>query len=257
MAELTVVSARRRRGIVRGRLTRIGKDIAVLEGQEELTFDDRRMVERLLEQLKDNDSTFEQRHVEVLNFIEEEDQEALNQEEAVFDEHVDRVAELTRRIERLRIPQKEAHVSSPITTTAPNPSVTLVKRLKYIEQQRDVIARSLRSPLPGTEEHPKPWLQKCQKDIDALSAQLTGVLGDILALPGEDTALLNNATSIQGALSELDYETVRRLHLLEDTRTSHFEPTVELPKISIPTFDGDVLNWAVFWEQFELSLIHI
>ena len=140
---------------MRGRLTRIGKDIAVLECQEELTFDDRRMVEHLLEQLKDNDSTFEQRHVEVLNFIEEEDQEALNQEEAVFDEHVDRVAELTRRIERLRIPEKEAHVSSPITTTAPNPSVTLVKRLKYIEQQRDVIARSLRSPPPGTEEHPE------------------------------------------------------------------------------------------------------
>ena len=90
MAELTAVNARRRRGIVRGRLTRIGKDIAILEGQEEFTPDDRRVVEHLLEQLKDNDSIFEQRHMEVLNFIEEEDQEALSQEEAVFDEHVSR-----------------------------------------------------------------------------------------------------------------------------------------------------------------------
>ena len=33
---------------MRGRLTRIGKDIAILEGQEEFTPDDRRMVEHLL-----------------------------------------------------------------------------------------------------------------------------------------------------------------------------------------------------------------
>ena len=89
----------------------------------------------------------------------------------------------------------------------------------------------------------------------ALSAQLTGVLGEILALRDGDAALLNNATSIKRALFELDFETGRRLHLLEDTtRTSHFEPTVELPRISIPTFDGDVLNWAVFWEQFETTI---
>ena len=113
MAENTVRSARRRRGILRRRLTRIERDITTLEGTEELTLDDRRMVEHLLEQFKDNDSTFEQRHIEILNFIEEEDQEALNQEEAVFDEHVDRVAELTRRIKRLHIPEKETHVSSP------------------------------------------------------------------------------------------------------------------------------------------------
>ena len=36
---------------------------------------------------------------------------------------------------------------------------------------------------------------------------------------------------------------------------AHEEPTVELPKIRVPTFDGDVLNWAVFWEQF-VTTIH-
>ena len=62
MTENTPVSARRRRGILCGRLTRIERDIANLEGKEELTLQDRRKVERLLEQLKDNDSNFEQRH---------------------------------------------------------------------------------------------------------------------------------------------------------------------------------------------------
>ena len=81
MAVNTVVSARRRRGMLRGRLTRIERDIATLEGKEDLTHQDRRKVERLLEQLKDNDSNFEQRHLEVLSFIQEEDQETLTQEE--------------------------------------------------------------------------------------------------------------------------------------------------------------------------------
>ena len=80
MAKNTVVSARRRRGILRGRLTCIERDIIILEGKAELTHRDRRMVERLLEQLKDNDSSFEQRHLQVLNFIQEEDQETLSQE---------------------------------------------------------------------------------------------------------------------------------------------------------------------------------
>ena len=68
---------------------------------------------------------------------------------------------------------------------------------------------SIRSPPSGTEEHPKLWLQKCQKDIGVLSMQLTSIMGETLALPGEDVALLTNATSIQGALSELDFEAGR------------------------------------------------
>ena len=140
--------------MLRGRLTRIERDIATLEGKEELTHQDRRKVERLLKQLKDNDSNFEQRHLEVLSFIQEEDQETLTQEEAVFDEHVNRVSELVGLVEQLDIPEKE--VSSPMTITAPNPSGTLVKRLKYIEQQRQEIAMAMRSPPSRAEEHPKP-----------------------------------------------------------------------------------------------------
>ena len=124
-----------------------------------------------MEQLKDNDSNFEQRHLEVLSFIQEEDQETLTQEEAVFDEHVNRVSELVERVEQLDIPEKEVRVSSPITTTVPNPSGTLGKRLKYIEQQREEIAIAMRSPPTGTEEHPRFSLQDCQKDIGKLKVQ--------------------------------------------------------------------------------------
>ena len=29
---------------------------------------------------------------------------------------------------------------------------------------------------------------------------------------------------------------------------------VKLPKLYVPTFDGDVLHWKQFWEQFVISV---
>ena len=90
----------------------------------------------------------------------------------------------------------------------------------------------LRTPPPsGTEGHPKLWLQKCQKDIGLLRAQLAVITGEILAMPNEDAALLADVTTIRGNLLELDFKIVCRLYLLEDTKATEFplEPFVELP----------------------------
>ena len=29
---------------------------------------------------------------------------------------------------------------------------------------------------------------------------------------------------------------------------------VNLPQIEIPTFDGNILNWRLFWEQFQAAV---
>ena len=203
------MSVRRRRGIKRGRLTRIERDIASLERKEELAHQDQRKVERLLEQLKDNDANFETRHLEVLDLIEGEDEDTLKQEEEVFDEHINRVAELIERLEQIDISREVTATRS--TTAEPDSSGRLTKRLKFLEQQGEVIAKSTRSPPSGTEDHPKLWVN--------------AITGEVLAMPEE-----------------------------KDTALFPLEPTVELPKINVPTFDGDVLNWAVFWEQFETAI---
>ena len=52
--------------------------------------------------------SFEQRHLDVIDFIEEEDADTLTKEETVFDKHVDIVAELMGRIERLTVPKEAA-----------------------------------------------------------------------------------------------------------------------------------------------------
>ena len=70
------------------------KDIGKLEKEEELTPLDEKKIRHLKELAKEYDRKFEERHAEVLNFIEAEDTAALESEEAVFDEHVDRITEI-------------------------------------------------------------------------------------------------------------------------------------------------------------------
>ena len=94
-------------------------------------------------------------------------------------------------------------------------------------------------------------------EIGALGTQLAGIIGEILSLPGEEKDLVDSAMSIKKTLKELNYESSRLIHGLEKAPKIHgvySEPAIELPKINIPTFDGDTLNWVTFWEQFDLTI---
>ena len=90
MADM-IASAKRRPGTVLAHLTRMEKDIGKLEEKEELTPSRGKKMRRLKELAKEHDRELEEHHVKVLNFIEAEDTTGLESEEAVFNEHVDRV----------------------------------------------------------------------------------------------------------------------------------------------------------------------
>ena len=64
-----------------GRLTHIGWDISSLEAKEMLTPSDQQKIISLKDQVKEHNQEFKKRHMEVLDFIEEEDQTALDAEE--------------------------------------------------------------------------------------------------------------------------------------------------------------------------------
>ena len=116
MSEVMITIARRRRSALRSRLTRIEKDITRLESKMTLRPSDHRRIKRLLEQVKENDREFMERHLEVLNFIEEEDRETLEAEEKAYDAHGSRVMELRERLEEMEEVEK---TESPTTTATP------------------------------------------------------------------------------------------------------------------------------------------
>ena len=78
--------------------------------------------------MKDDDKEFEERHLEVLNYIKEDNQEALDAKEVVYDAHDIRVMEIIERLEQLEV--VEESVSLP-TLPAADPSHSLKKRLRY------------------------------------------------------------------------------------------------------------------------------
>ena len=57
----TIANVRRRRGTVRGRLTRRERDISSLEEKETLTPSERKRIVRLNDQVKEHDQEFEKR----------------------------------------------------------------------------------------------------------------------------------------------------------------------------------------------------
>ena len=77
----TITGARRRRGTARGRITRVERDISSLEKKARLLPSDFKTIKRLRDDIKEHDAEFENRHVEVLDFIDEEDPDTLKDEE--------------------------------------------------------------------------------------------------------------------------------------------------------------------------------
>ena len=110
-----------------------------MEGKKTIGPSDKQKIKCLLKQVKDNDKEFEERHLEILNYIKEEDQDALDAEEKVYNAHGSRVMEIVERSEQLEV--VEESVSLP-TVLAVDPSLGLTKRLQYQEQEKQSIIES-------------------------------------------------------------------------------------------------------------------
>ena len=184
----TIAGARRRRGTVRARLTRTEKDVGKLEEKvvrEGSTPADLRKIKRLKELAKEHDRDYEERHVEVLNYIEAEDTAALDAEEKIFDEHVNRVSEIIERLgeledlvattESLRPPaSKDREVTSEMMKND--------KRLRHLKDSMDKAIAKVRT-LEPTPDLDVCLVEKLKKDVDALTKRLSDIVEDVLSLP--------------------------------------------------------------------------
>ena len=275
MTEAELISARRHRGTVRSRLTKVEKDVIQLEQKvqdSDLESCDQKKIKRLREEVIKYDRDFEERHLEVLDSIDESAEDTLEAEERVFDQFCTKVRDLQDRLEKLEVSEDNSASSATAlapasfattldpasSATASNPSSKLTKRLRHLEQQKQDI-QALRTLLPvEPEADTRLRLQNYLEDILALKARITGLEDEILSSTIEDTSpLMDKAASIKKDLANEDFEVKRLLRKVEDehkTPVTHKEAIIELPRISAPTFDGNILNWVTFWEQFKVAI---
>ena len=98
-------------------------------------------------------------------------------------------------------------------------------------------------------------LEEYREQIGSHKQDLMDVSHRILALKDDDTEL----ASREAAVSSMILDTNVRIRRLLRAPAVMESPSgrrdgIELPRIDIPTFKGDIMEWRSFWEQFEVSV---
>ena len=100
-ARAKVAVARRRRGVSRDSLSGLERKIAQIEEKETLSPADRIALQRLAKKIESLDEEFKNQHFVLVELLDQE--EDLTNEQAALDEHDDQVADLSDRVERLKL----------------------------------------------------------------------------------------------------------------------------------------------------------
>jgi hypothetical protein len=86
--------------------------------------------------------------------------------------------------------------------------------------------------------------------------ELSEVRREALALGLEEAdEICQEECSLEGTLSHLSINLRKLASPNKDgDKPSRLRDGVKLSKLDVPSFDGDILNWRTFWEQFEVSV---
>ena len=121
-----IVTNRRHRGVTHASITKLADRISELEMKVTLFPPDKFKAQQFQKKLESLDTDFKDYHFNVVNLIEEE--EGLEREQAVLDEHDDRVTDLSYCLQQLLIPDMQG------SKAGPDPWQHLYKRMTCIEQ---------------------------------------------------------------------------------------------------------------------------
>lgn len=203
---------------------------------------------QLLGKLEGRDKEFRTAHLDVMGLIEEGSPD-MEKENEVLDKHEDDVSAATLHLQALVKP-----VTPPASTDATRP---LSRKLSRIERCLRETDRSLsmlddrHDEVPLLEQH-QERLADVMKDLSALYEELI-----VLDLPDE-----HELARMHADLEAVQFRCAHNVKKLLSAHASRHskqsatggENSSKLPKLDVPAFDGEVLHWQQFWEQFEVSV---
>ena len=187
--ERTIVTNRKRRGVVRASITRIARRVSELEAKEELAHGDLLTVQGLLHKLNGLDTDFKSYHFAIVDAVEDE---SLQVEQDALNEHDDRVSFLTTRAQRLIAPPSSDSVrgrtgrpSSTCTMETSTQRQQLLSRLlDRLEKKLKEIIDSIKAAEAGDDVDTCVMLQY-EEQLSGYKSELSSVSRDILSI--EDT----------------------------------------------------------------------
>ena len=231
-------SNRKRRGVVRASITRLRNRLSELEGSLDLD-----QARSLTSRLQTLDAEYKVHHYAIIDLL--DDETALENEQETLDEHDDHVAQLVIRIEK---------IVATCSSTDSNQTKIDFKRLKHLEKRLSTVLESI-SSLP-TDDDRICLLQQHEEQLSEFKTEFSEVRRRLLSLDLEDGSELNELQArVEKGIFDCSLEIKKLLRSHLPSSSSSPDPKgVRLPKLEVPTFDGSILNWKTFWEQFSISV---
>ena len=94
-------------------------------------------------------------------------------------------------------------------------------------------------------------LEQYDKQQNGFKVELYDISWSILLMQGDVSELSDHKALESKAMFDICLK-ICRLHYTP-VPVAHREG-IKLPKINVQTFNGDIMNWRTFWEQYEVSI---
>ena len=240
-------NARRLRDLVHCSILNMEERIAVLEAKELLTEAHRQATIRISKMLEGMCAEFKAYHYDIVSSLESD--EAAAKEQVTFDQHQRKTMEFIDRLGEL-LARPQPSTPTPVSTN----DLSVSRHLDFLARSVETIKRATESPDIADEPVLKGYLDK----VGNLDRELQGINKEIFSL-AEMGEHVHKATDIKGDLFRLR---VAILRLVGQTKKEAKTKVIgmpmvggaKLPRIEIPTFDGNILSWRLFWEQFQAAV---
>ena len=235
MATPTEAVLRKRRGVTHASLTRLSSRLRDLESRtdESDTLD---LAERSKQKLADLKIDFMTHHLALIDVI--VDEESLGREQGTLDPFDEEVATLEIHFQRLI-----TACSSSSSTARKVASKRLTRINKGLLEIRNSLA-SISDDVCKIRQH--------QEQLTDFKSELTDVRKSLLPLDLEEDELSESQSEIERSIFDISLSIKR---LLQPKASPAAESNgIKLPKLDVPTFDGEILSWRTFWEQFCVSV---
>ena len=242
----SISTIHKRRKTVTGSITKLVTRLESLEAKADqpTTYDH---VQELDKNLQKFGEEFKKYHYEVIDLVDEADDAALTREQAVLDKHDELIAELNIRTKRLLVDSSVSADSSQRKATS--------RRISRLRQSIVTLNDStIALPTP-----PDPYVvQQYTERLHEAKTEQRDISDCLLTMSlRDDDDLCTSLLAVEELILQCDLAlkkvTVRPAPAASSTPIVDSKG-VKLPKLEVPMFDGNIVNWRTFWEQFDVSV---
>ena len=243
----SIASAKKWRGVAKGSVTRLSGRISDLEAREDAP-NASLQAKQMLKSLESLTAEFRTHHLALIELVDDED--VLRDEQDVIDSHDDIVGDLVTRLNVI--------ISTRSPDARADPQRVVSKRLAHLEKGLNSVCDEI-AAMPA-DSRDDCLIRQREEQLLETKRELGNISRDLLSLDlDDDHALMTLQSTLESKIFDNLLALKRKLSSLQPTAVpvaggASDGKGVRLPKIDVPTFDGSILHWKSFWEQFSVAV---